>query len=342
MGSLIWIIVALFCLALLGALVKRLRKDLCLEWLDGYHVSFIGPAGSAMWGRMRLSSQGFELFFDAPHVDDRNLSEAGAVLFTPEVSQMFGVCRNTYALTPEERRSRDRQMRRVLHPTRGHRMRRRLGTIGGIVRDALVDTIGLVLGQLSTASKKPVAALADRQKQVSDVGGAILDLGARAYEPLLERHIGRPVIVRLDIANTTDEHSYFPGFLADYNEKFLVVVNDSQAPEQSLVLIPGDDRGAADAVVTFDHGLVEVICKGNDAIVVKRLVGRGASLSLGATLLPGSRITMHLPGDFALERAEVDVTRRLDLVCPRARSSVRFISTVPPIVRDDWHGIAPG
>jgi hypothetical protein len=341
-SSFLWIIAAIFALALLGKVLRQLRKDSCLRFFHSFHVSFTDSKGRVMWGAMHLTGQGLELCFDAVHVDARDLAKSGAIVFPPEISEMTAVCRCVHGMTSEEQRLRDQQVHGVLHPSRRLLVRRRLANLGGMVRDAVVDTIGLVLGQIGASPRKSVAALAGSQKQVTEVGGAILDLGARAYEPLLEGLVGKPVIARIDVS--ANKRVHFPGYLAEYNEKFLVVVNDTQAPEESFELAANGD-GHGIARVSMSGTALEIACEGDDALVVKRIVGRTgdrqAVLDIGAALLPGSRISMHLPAQFEVDHVEIDRTRRLDFVCPRARSQVRYSSARPPVMRDDWHGVSP-
>lgn len=340
MSSLAWIVLAVFALAWIGGWIRRRTKDACLRFLDGDRVTFLACDGETMWGTMDLTSQGLELGFDAPHVDERGLVEAGAIVYRPELSDMLGLCRCAQALAEDERRARDRQVRAILDPSPWRRTRRSLGNVGGMVRDALVDALGLVAGQVGTRNR-PAAALASRQKQVTEVGGALLDLGARAYEPLLERHVGKAVIVRVDAPDK--KPAWFPGFLADYNEKFVVLVNEDHAPEESLELVEGVD--ASGARLAREGEKLVLRCTGPDAIVVKRVVGSKGTLDLGAVLLPGGHLTMHVPRGFELRHAEVDRTRKLDLVVPRTRGRIRFASTRPPTIegaRDDWTGVGPG
>jgi hypothetical protein len=338
-GYLAWIVVGVFALALVAKMVRTLRRDPCLRFLHGFHVSFVDSRGMSMWGEMHLTSQGMQLDFDAVHVDSRDLSKCGVIIFPPELSEMTAVCRCSDGITAEEKARRDRQVRLVLEPTWWIRARRRLGNLGGMLRDAVVDTITLFFGQLGASSQKPVAALAGGQRQVTEIGGALLDLGARAFEPLLERMIGKPVIARIDLAG--GRRSYFPGYLAEYNEKYLVIVNQSLEPEESLRVRPGTDADKSDVRLIVDDGRLRLESASDDAVVVKRIVGRDATLDVGAVLLAGSTIAMHLPREFDVRHAEVDRTRRLDFVCPRARSQVRFSSTRPPINRDHWAGIGP-
>lgn len=342
MSSLWWIVFAVFALALLAGFIRKLRKDPCLKFLHASHVTFLGAEGRTMWGDMQLTSQGLELCFDAPHVDRRDLSKNGAILFPPELSNMLALCRTVHGMSDRERALRERRVHAVLEPTRSSRLARNLRNLGGMLRDALMDTISLLLGQLSSSKRKPVAALADQQKHVSDVGGAILDLGARAYEPLLERHIGKPVILQIGGAVQKTKLLEFPGYLAEYNEKYIVIVNASHAPEESMSIRAGEADPDACASVERRGERLEITCSSEDAVVVKRLVGATSSFDIGAALLPGSRLSMHLPAEFEFQHAEVDRTRRLDFVCPRAQAQIRYSSTVPPIRRSSWTGMSPG
>jgi hypothetical protein len=341
-NSLLWIVLALFVLALSAGLIRKLSKDPCLKFFEGSHVSYLGRDGVALWGSMHLTSQGLHLWFDASHVDERALTESGAILFISEVSTMVALCRCVHGMGADEERRRDKQVRAVLYPSRLTRFRRKGAMIGGIARDAVIDTTGLVVGQLKARSK-PVVGLGDRPKQVTDFGGALLDLAARAYEPLLERLIGEPILVRIEVPGLDGKPRsvHFPGYLADYNEKYLVVVADSQQPEEAIALTSDVPEIVGVAAMELRDRFLTLRCTGEDAVVVKRIVGRDHALDLAAALLPGCRLTVLLPSGFDLRRLEADRTRRLDYVCPRATSVVRYSSAAPPMHRDPWRGVGP-
>jgi len=205
-----------------------------------------------------------------------------------------------------------------------------------MLRDAVVDSIALVFGQMATSSRRSVAAMAGGQKQVTEMGGAILAIGARAFEPLLERLVGKPVIACVGVA--ADRVAQFPGYLAEYNEKYFVVVNASHEPEESASVATTEEEGGG-ARISVQNGCLEIECAGDDAVVVKRIVGLGANLDIGAALLPGAKLTIYLPGTFDVTHVELDRTRRLDIICPRSRSEVRYASTRPPILRAGWKGV---
>lgn len=342
MDPIVAIILVVFALALVAGLVRKFRKDPCLAKFGGFHASYLGADGTALWGDMVVTSQGIELLFDAPHRDERGLEESGAILFGPEMSSMIAVARSVHGMTDAERAKWKQHVDETLRPGRWLRAKRWLANVGGMVRDAVVDTLGVLLGQLGAKNKR-AAALADREKQVSQIGGAVLDLGARAYEPLLERHVGRAVILGIELPGE-DEHRklYFPGYLGEYNEKFLVLVNESHAPEESVVVAANSEDEGACARVSLRDERLEIAACGDDAIVVKRLVGASDSIDVSAVLLADCRIDMHLPAEFGFRHAEIDRTRRIDLVCPRARAQVQFSSTRPPLERSPWNGIGPG
>src|SRR2546430_3644209 len=98
MSSLWWIVLAVFALALLAGFLRKIRRDPCMKFLHQSHVTFVSE-NRTMWGDMHLTSQGLELYFDAPYVDERALSKSGAILFPPELSGMVALCRSVHGMT---------------------------------------------------------------------------------------------------------------------------------------------------------------------------------------------------------------------------------------------------
>ena len=176
-----------------------------------------------------------------------------------------------------------------------------------------------VVGQVTKASGNK--ALSASQKQVDATGRQLFDAAANAYEPMLEAHIGRPVVVELMLGETRVEVT---GHLAEYSERFLALFSVEHTLLATLELrFDGETCEAPESlevVVTDEHLLVRN--RGEQPLVVDSLVHEtGELVRLGATLPLGAAMRVPRPEGVATIRAQR--VARVDLVCPRSLAIVR-------------------
>ncbi len=300
----------------------------------------IAPNAPAVWGDMFVYSQGVRIAFDSPFLDSRSLSKSGFLIYEGEILKSLAVCRTVDGLTPEELRDREKQIGRSVHPGVLRRGRRSVSNLINVVRDAIMNTLSLFIGRM-TGKGQMGAAVKGQTGKISEIGSSVLDVMANAYEPLLERHIGKPVILEIRYPEGAPlTSSEFPGYLADYNEKFIALFNPDHKPEEAIEISARETTELTGCTLELAGHAVSVVCTGPDAIVVKRLVLDSEQMDMAAVLLASQRLTFHR---HSVERVQMTAarTRRLDLVCPRTRAQVRFTSTTPTPARKAWSGIAP-
>ena len=333
-----WLMVLVIFLAtIFAALVSRLRKDKCLTRLHDHLVTWLGGQGEPIWGDLWVSGQGMELRYDAPYVNARGLAKSSCLVFPDEWPKGVGLTRSVHGLTDRERRARDAQVRASFSPGLVRRMVRGVRNLLNTIRDAITKTLSLFVGAL--ASRGQVGqAVGKRKGEVDELGSTLVGVVANAYEPLLERHIGRPVILQLQ--GPAGKWWEFPGYLVDYTEKFLAVFNVEHAPEEVLELDTAESATAPGMGVDLLEHKIVVTCTGPEAIVVRRLEQADRAVDLGVALLPNCRLALkRVPGQPVKVLAER--TRRLDVVCPRARARIRFGSEGRGPSREGWSGAAP-
>ncbi|MHC4578471.1 MAG: hypothetical protein ACYTFD_19965 [Planctomycetota bacterium] len=335
--DLFWLtVLVIFVATLVAALLARLRKDKCLKLLDEHHVTYLTGAGAPLWGDLQVASQGLELVYDAPYTTSRGLAKTSYLVYADEWAECVAVCRSVHGLSDDERAGREEQIRKRFAPGVLRRLRRSVRNLFNTIRDGVSKTLMLFVGALASrgAAGQAVAA---RKGEVDEVGRTLVGAVANAYEPLLERHIGKPVILELRGPSGLTE---FPGFLVDYSERFVAVFNVEQPAQETLDFEAESSVTRQGLQVKLEEGRVLLTCAGPDAHVVRRLSQGERSLDLGVTLLPGCTLGLpRTPGEPV--RIEAERTQRLDLVCPRGRARVRFGSERAERPRSDWSGVAP-
>ncbi len=339
--DLVWLAVLfIFLAAIASVFVRRLRKDKCLALLNDHHVTYLNEAGKPLWGDLRVSSQGLQLVYDAPYTTSRGLVKTSCLLYPGELSGCVAICRSVRGLTDQELEQREFQVQRSFDPDLSRRLLRRMRNLVNVVRDAISKTIGLFVGALSRG--RAMAEVVQSQRgEVDELGKTLIGLVANAYEPMLERHIGRPVVLELKNPDAADAPtSEFPGYLVDYTEDFVAIFSVDQEPEERIELETSQSIEREGLALELSEKRVRLTCTGSDALVVQRLGSVGTMRDLGVTLIPGCTLDVPRRHGKAV-RLEGERTRRIDLVCPRSRALVRFASAPGAERRDDWSGVAP-
>ncbi|MDP6377634.1 MAG: hypothetical protein QF921_01215 [Pseudomonadales bacterium] len=335
--DLFWLtLLVLFVSTSIGALLRRFRRDRCLRLFDDYHITFVHADGKLLWGDLFVTSQGLQILYDAPFVTSRGMVKASHLVQKNELDEALGLCRTVHALTDEERLERSRQIERTFNPGVLARSRRRVRNYADMLSDAIGKSLGLVMGSLGG---RLGAAMISRKRDVSELSETVTGTVANAYEPLLERYIGKPVVIECRTApDAAEPTSEFTGYLVEYTQDFLAVFNSTQTPVEQLDLqLATAEHAGFDTYL--DAESVTFTCIGPDALIVRDVTTHRGIVNLDTTLLPGCSLRVRTDGDPA-PKARIELTHQFDLICPRANARVRFGSEVHCAARE-WSGLAP-
>ncbi|MEX0653026.1 MAG: hypothetical protein WD534_14510 [Phycisphaeraceae bacterium] len=336
-------ILFIFLTAIIGVVVKLRRKDKCLKLLHDFHVSYLTTAGKVAWGDLVVYSQGIELSFDKPHTTRRGLVKSSAMVYETEMGNYLALCRVEDGLTDKEKRQRQRQIRRSFRPGILRRFLRWLRNIINTLRDAFNKAFTAILGQLARA-RPDSELLTTQQANVNLIGQDLLLAAGNAYEPILEAHIGRPVILKL--ASTIEPTSHvveLPGYLVDYTDRFVAVFNVEHAPLETIELTLTETTERGNVKVALDGHDVLVTCTGPEVIVVRSYEAGEARKKLAVPLLPGCTLRLWRPGPEVSAHLTLERTRQIDVVCPRSIATIHFGADPHERgrLREGWLGMAP-
>lgn len=313
-------ILLIFTTAILAALVNAWGRDKCLKLVHDYHVTYLNTNGKPVWGDLIVYSRGIELRFDAPYVTRLATTKSSALIYPDELKQCLAICRVSSALTEKERRQRTRQVTRTFNPGLTRRGLRLVRNIVSVLRDAVVKSLGALLGQAAKA--RP--ALVGGKGELEEFGKTLLGRMANSYEPILERHIGRPVLLGIEYpAHEEKGRIELPGYLVDYTDEYVAVFNvDQEVNDQiDVEAVPPFERPGLK--LEAGQGSVAVHATGPQVLIVKRVGVRGRDYDLDVVLLPGSQVHLACdPGQPIILQAELAL--RIDVVCPRSIATVHF------------------
>lgn len=315
-------ILLIFIVALVSVLFNQWRKDKCLKLLNRYHATYLDARGRSMWGDLIVYSKGLELVFDAPYQSSRGLMKTSSLIYPKQMADCVAIARIAEGLTNRESRRRMKQIRRSFKPGPIRKTRRSFQNLINTFRDAFSKALTAFIGQISQRAQDNT--LASNQTHVQELGDDLLGAAANAFEPLLERHIGQPVVAELHYPNSPNADKLdIPGYLVDYSDKFLAIFNvEHESIETRQLTVEGMAEHDGFSVSWID-GRFTLTCTGPDLIILRSLSAKEQYAAPEAVLLRGTHLSLNVPGDTP-PTIEVSRTRRVDLVCSREHTTIRF------------------
>ena len=321
-------ILLLLAFATVLALAQRYRRDRCLRSFADFHVTLVEDGGDVVWGRASVYSSGLEVKYAAP-VAARGGHWERSFLFYEEQYEALGVIyRYPEGLSEEEQHRRSDIIRATAQPGLGRRLVRKLRNWTGMVRDALVQSIGVVVGMAQT--HQPGAVVAQQGGEgVKALSKEMVGHVGTAYDPLLERHLFRQVV--LEVTSKEGHTRSYCGWLKDYTSAFIEIV-DAFANEAGAVRPVesyAPDTPQTPAPLRVENGTLSVTNDDDHLLYVEDVHeaagGNGWRRALGCVLPPGATADLDLPSRLDPERIRVrlGVVERVDLVVPRRRAVVR-------------------
>jgi len=317
-------ILFIFASAIVGAIVARRRRDRCLTLLDDYHITIAMADGQVIWGDLRVFSQGIELRYDAPYRSQQGAIKSSYLLYQPEMEQVVAMLRYVGDLTEHEQKKRIRQVEARFRPGLIRRVRRSAVNVLNTIRDAFAQAMNAVIGQMAKVGGKSSVAAAQKG-EMEKVGKSLLGAAGNAYEPMLERQIGKPIVIQMTSAAPDGADIELCGYLAEYSDKYLAMFNVEQAVQETFSL-PCDETIERDGVlIEVDSVNLRITNKSFVPLIVDAVISdQGETRELGVVLTLASVARLpRIPGQLSLRLLRV---QRVDVVCHRGRAVIRHAS----------------
>src|SRR5690606_22043752 len=147
---------------------------------------------------------------------------------------------------------------------------------------------------------------------------------------------GKPVILELATPNTPDKRPIqIPGYLADYSDRFVAAFNVDHTPVKVVHLTVTEPVETPDYKITLDPNHVFFTSAGHDLLIVRSIELGNQKPDLVSVLLPGTTLRMSTRGKLPM-KIELAITRKIDIICPRAMGKVKFGSNGNLTCRQDW------
>jgi small nuclear ribonucleoprotein (snRNP)-like protein len=224
---------------LVGAFVKGRTRDRCLKSFSGCPVTLEKKDGKYVWGKARIENSGLELVYIEPYIDEKdNHTETSYILYKSEYGQMQALIRYVDELDPKLLKRRHKDLEKNRHLGWHLLFVRKVRNVFGTVRDSIVEVLNLFMGRIKTAV--PASKMLEGQDKYTSAlqQQAMTQIGT-SYEPILERYIGKKIVLALMKGDKKEEYS---GILKDYTTEFITVLDigyrgaDNQSRKADIVI----------------------------------------------------------------------------------------------------------
>lgn len=229
-----------------AAFVRRRSRDKCLKDFSDNLVTLEQTGGKIIWGKLNVEHTGLEFVYSAKQKDQQGHDEASFILYKYEYPNIQALVRFHNQLSEKNRKQRDAELKRTYHPTTLRRLKRKIQNIFKTLRDSVMEVANLLISQARKAA--PAGGIMTSQdKYISQMKQQLAGSVGTSFEPLLEKYIGRKVVLELLKGDKIIEYC---GVLKDYTAEFIEIMDVDYKLKQD------DPAGTADLVVPRKHGLI--------------------------------------------------------------------------------------
>ncbi len=221
--------VLLFLGATIAAIATRRKRDRCLKYFNREPVIILMQSGKWIWGHFIAYPKAMELVFDKPEKDDSGHIKASYVLYTPEVDGIKKIIQPPPKAGTKEHDRWQKEIKRIANPSIFRRLRRWLWNMFNTLRDAVSQSLSMVIGSMKKAT--PMGKVSGADKRAGEIGNTLLGTVPNSYEPVLEKYLSKQVIVEMLEDGKVIE---FAGLLQEYSGKYLLLRNVAFQPDVDI------------------------------------------------------------------------------------------------------------
>jgi hypothetical protein len=287
----------IFLTALISTYIARRGHDRCLRDLASFNVTIELKDGRIVWGQLVVFSNGLEMLYKLPRRDSQGHLESSAILFADQITNIQAIYRYHDELNEANKKERQLEILRTYHPGLHRQLARLLRSFLNTFRDALNESIGFVISSVKEKGTSTVVQTQD--KRLAKIGQTVLGATANAYEPILERYIGRRVVAEEIRGETTIEH---PGSLKEYTAQWLELLDCPLVQEHIFDLAQPERlqlNRDLDFIIRKQEGAkpsftLTVENHGTETFQIKRFEAQDYTQAVDTSLLPKETISIDL------------------------------------------------
>jgi hypothetical protein len=137
------------------------------------------------------------------------------------------VVRPSPLLGTDEYNEWQREIGRLQRPGPLRRLRRKIRNVFNMLRDAFAQSVTMIFGAVKR--KTSVGKFQIEDARVGEVGRTLINVVPNAYEPVLEKYLGRKVVVESPAPENKIREQV--GVLQEYTAKYILIRDVEYLPE---------------------------------------------------------------------------------------------------------------
>ncbi|MCK5450540.1 MAG: hypothetical protein KAI70_02095 [Candidatus Omnitrophica bacterium] len=220
-------IISIVLFTVVAAFIRGRIRDKCLKSFEKNMVTLEKTSGKIIWGKLRVENTGLELIYSEKNKKSNGHEENSYIMYKSEYPEIQALVRYHDQLSDRTRKERDKELKKVYHPTLLRRFLRKIQNIFKTVKDSLMDVVNLLIGQTKKTSIG--RSLSSQDKYVTKLKNDLVGSVETSYEPLLERYIGHRVVLNL---TKGDKTRGYQGVLKDYSSEFVEIMDVDYVVEE--------------------------------------------------------------------------------------------------------------
>ena len=222
----------------LAGFLRRLRKDKCLKDFQGDLVTLEKINGDIYKGALSVENTGLEFVYTESKTNKLNYLESSFIFYKYEYPQIQAIIRYHSDMDENDKKLRAKELERTYHPKFFRRLGRKFQNVFKTIRDSLIEILNVSMSHLQKTSTM-AASVKNANKYLKPVNTELVESVGSAFEPMLEKYIGRKVVFEL----FKGKNKYvFNGVLKEYTANYLEIMDvdyelSSNFPRQKADII---------------------------------------------------------------------------------------------------------
>ena len=312
--------------SIINAFIRHRSSDKCLKDFSGFFVTLMLKNGKAIRGKMKLFSSSMELEYQQlENKEQDGYSRNSYIMMNDELeADTQTIHRYHWDLTPKNKKLREKSIKRSYKPNLFRRIGRTMRNSVNTLRDAFNKSISLFFGQIGG---KIVGGKATQE--LTSVGSSIVNVFGNTYEAVLEKYIGRNVVV--EIVENGQRREY-AGILKEYTARYLELLNVLYdfLYETEIADFTGNYRDAQISIEKTSDSKLAIKNLKNSVICLVSLKGTAEGTifekMIGKTLPAGETLLLPLAEPDEIENLKLVFNRGryIDMIAPRSLARVRY------------------
>ena len=301
--------------------------------------------GKLVWGRLSIFTNGIELDFTDTHYGKDGMPSTSYILYSDDLDQIRVIYRYHSELSLKNQRKRAKEVKKTTNPSMYRRFYRLFRNFMNNFHDAINESMSIFLSRMK-GGMPATSVLGSQDKYLKKIGTSALSMVGNAYDPILEHHINKRIIISVDTEKGSQNYS---GFLKEYSPSWLSVLDCHVKNTHSFTLSDIEHiemQRDIDVTVFMSEGDennilidVEVYYYGHKTMHLHHLEAENYHHEIGETLKRGQSISFCLNNLPKALLTDIDV--KLLPIQFEMISSERLDGAEPPEENDIYQSLLP-